>query len=682
MTDIEALFEASLPLVESGVSVEECLAVYPEPSGQLAGLLRVVAALRALSAEPAPTPDPAVVAVQRSRFLAHAQALREAASIDLEEALDRSAAMLAAGAGLDDCLQAFPSHAEALRSLLPLIASLQEVAVPPPAPDPAAAAAARQRFLGQAQTLAQQRTAPSPEEAFAASSQMVAEGAEVEAALAPYPRQAEELRPLLQTVQRVRSAAEPVPARSPAQLRAARQAFLAAVARFVERQRPRQPSRSLWDALRSLGRPVARGWATAALLLALVVVALGGASTALARNALPGDVLYPVKRATEQVQVVLTQQPEQRQRLLERLEQLRRDEAELVARAGRQATLSLSGVVVVLRPGELWLGGLELPLILPSDARVDGELAAGSAVEITAVSDGSGRLVVRSLLVTGSPLPTVAPAQATATATATPTPSPRPTDTPTDTPTLRPTDTPTPPPTDTPTPQPTDTPTPTATATATRTPTPTTTRTATVTPTPRPVSVRIFGLIEERHINYWIVGGYTVWVDADTLYDESIGPAEVGAEAEVIGRVLADGRVLATRITVTRSGSVIETISFQDRILQMEGDRWLVGAVWVVVPPEVVRGTPAIGKVANVEAQRRAGQEWRATRVEIIEPEEVAFSGSIQEIGDGYRVIGGVRVTVDAATQFSGAAEEIGRWADVLAFVLPDGLHAVRIHVR
>lgn len=675
MKDIEALFEACLPLIETGASVEECLAAFPEPTGQLAGLLRVVSALREIAAEPVPEREPAAVAAQRSRFLARAQALREAEAIDLEEALDRSVAMLAAGEDLEACVQVFPRHAAELRDLLAVISSLREVSAPPPAPNPTAAAAARKRFLARAQAMAQP-TATTPEEAFALASQRVAEGMDVEDALDPFPHQAAALRPLLQTVQTLRSAAEPAPIRPAAQVRAARQAFLAAARRLAEARRRPAPTGSPWEALRGLFRPLARGWAMAVVFL-LLAVALGSTSTVLARQALPGDLLYPVKRAAEQVQVVLTQEPVQRQRLLQRLEQLRRDEAELVARTRRQATLTFSGVVSELRPGELLLADLDVPLVLTADTRVEGPLAVGSTVEVTAVSDGSGRLTARTVLVSGPPAPVAAPAVETATPTPQPTATPTSTATPepTATPTLLPTDTPTLPPTDTPTPTPTAT----ASTTATRTATPT--RTPTVTPTPRPVDVRIFGLIEEKHVNYWIVGGYTVWVDSNTLYDESIGSADVGAEVEVIGRILEDGRVLATRITVTRGGHVEETISFQERIWRIEGDRWLVGAIWVIVPPEVVQGTPEVGRVANVEARRRAGQEWRATRVEIVEPSLIEFRGRIQEIGRGYRIIDGFRIIVDQATQFTGLPEAVGRLVDVVAIELPDGPHALRIHV-
>lgn len=675
MKDIEALFEACLPLIETGASVEECLAAFPEPTGQLAGLLRVVSALQEIAAEPVPERKPAAVAAQRSRFLARAQAQREAEAVDLEEALDRSVAMLAAGEDLEACVQAFPRHAAELQDLLAVISSLREISAPPPAPDPTAAAAARERFLARAQAMAQP-PATTPEEAFALASQRVAEGADVENTLDPFPHQAAALRPLLQAVQTLRSAAEPAPVRPAAQVRVARQAFLTAARRLAEARRRPAPTGSPWEALRGLFRPLARGWAMAAVFL-LLVVALGGTSTVLARQALPGDLLYPVKRATEQVQVALTQEPVQRQRLLQRFEQLRRDEAELVARTRRQATLTFSGVVSELRPGELLLADLDVPLVLAADTRVEGPLAVGSPVEVTAVSDGSGRLTARTVLVSGPPAPAAAPAVETATPTPQPTATPTSTATPepTATPTLLPTATPTPPPTDTPTPTPTAT----ASATATRTATPT--RTPTVTPTPRPVDVRIFGLIEEKHINYWIVGGYTVWVDASTLYDESIGSADVGAEVEVIGRILEDGRVLATRITVTRRGNVEETISFQERIWRIEGDRWLVGAIWVIVPPEVVQGTPEVGRVANVEARRRAGQEWRATRVEIVEPSLIEFRGRIQEIGEGYRIIDGFRIIVDQATQFTGLPEAVGRLVDVVAIELPDGPHALRIHV-
>lgn len=113
-------------------------------------------------------------------------------------------------------------------------------------------------------------------------------GRSLEECLAAYPDKAVELEPLLRAALALGQAPQPSP-----QFRAALGQRLEAA--WQARQRRPRSSFSL----------MGRRWALAgALALALV---LGGASTALASSSsVPGDVLYPAKRATERVRLVLT----------------------------------------------------------------------------------------------------------------------------------------------------------------------------------------------------------------------------------------------------------------------------------------------------------------------------------------------------------------------------------------
>src|SRR5579859_4335586 len=61
----------------------------------------------------------------------------------LESVLEECRQRIVRGESVEQCLTTYPSHAATLRELLPLLAPLRELAVPP---DPAFAHAARQRF--------------------------------------------------------------------------------------------------------------------------------------------------------------------------------------------------------------------------------------------------------------------------------------------------------------------------------------------------------------------------------------------------------------------------------------------------------------------------------------------------------------------------------------------------------
>ena len=117
MANLDDLFEACLVKIEVGGTIEECLESYPDQADQLEALLQVASALRALGDSP-PARDPAAVAAGRQRFLAQAAALRASSSDSVEEAFEASLQMLAAGASVEDCIDAFPQAGAELHELL------------------------------------------------------------------------------------------------------------------------------------------------------------------------------------------------------------------------------------------------------------------------------------------------------------------------------------------------------------------------------------------------------------------------------------------------------------------------------------------------------------------------------------------------------------------------------------
>jgi len=119
---------------------------------------------------------------------------------------------------------------------------------------------------------------------------IVLDGETMEQCLRLYPEQAAELKPLLETVLSVKeaSAIQPRPefkARASYRFRSA----------LGEKAAPKHRSFFGW----------LPQWATA-LAIVLVVLMVGGATVAAASNSMPDSILYPVKLATENVQLALT----------------------------------------------------------------------------------------------------------------------------------------------------------------------------------------------------------------------------------------------------------------------------------------------------------------------------------------------------------------------------------------
>ena len=99
MANIDAIFDACVTQLASGVAVEACLARIPAETPEVAPLVQIVAALRSL-AGPVPEIDAQARQQVRSRFSAHARALAEPSPVTIEQAFDEGIGRLAAGASL------------------------------------------------------------------------------------------------------------------------------------------------------------------------------------------------------------------------------------------------------------------------------------------------------------------------------------------------------------------------------------------------------------------------------------------------------------------------------------------------------------------------------------------------------------------------------------------------------
>ncbi len=338
-------------------------------------------------------------------------------------------------------------------------------------------------------------------------------GATVEQCLQRFPHEAEELRPLLEMWAALQQV-PPAPTPHPAVIAHGKARMFDAVERrFASPQR-----RSLFGTIR-LPR-----WTAAAAMIVVVAMGMAG-TTAMAASAIPGDLLYPVKTATESVRLFLTLSPEARAELEAELQQERLEEVALVLAEGRTVEVNFWGTLNAWDAESWSVAGYTVRIT--SATEIEGTPVIGARVEVWAETEADGSLVAQRLVVTPSaeiaphsvvPTPTVKPARTPSvtprqqhgrpTATKTPisepitrtlTPTPYPTEEPTPLPTptrehhgeRTPTPTkehnhdrtPVPPPL-TPTPMPT--PMPTGTPCIEHTPTPTMPPLPSMTPTPMP----------------------------------------------------------------------------------------------------------------------------------------------------------------------------------------------------
>lgn len=153
-------------------------------------------------------------------------------------------------------------------------------------------------------------------------------GESVEQCVQRHPQQAPELEPLLRVAVAARkasSAAEPRPE------------FKARVRHEVQsqiRSKGRKPEPKGVPALHWMPR-----WAAIAACVAMLFVFAAGGTVAASSGSMPGDTLYPVKTATEQVQMKLTFSEAARAKLQARFAERRVWEMAQLARKGRAETM-------------------------------------------------------------------------------------------------------------------------------------------------------------------------------------------------------------------------------------------------------------------------------------------------------------------------------------------------------
>lgn len=513
------------------------------------------------------------------------------------------------------------------------------------------------------------------------------QGESIEQCLAAHRELEGELRPLLAlacSLQRL-AAAQP---ESTAQLAAGRERFLGR----AEQMRipshfsrtalgPSTPPRA--SARRGPAGPLfsllRRGIAAAAVMATLLVAVLGGSTMMASASSLPGDPLYPVKRAAESVQLVLTFDEQSRASMQQTFEQRRLEETRAVVQRRRKAQVSFSGVVQSFEGSTLVAAGLTVA-VEPA-TRLTGSPGTGQVVAVVAVSQPDGRLLAEQIETLEPTLVPVKPTRRpkahtpTRAATATATPTARPTAEPNLEPTAQVAPTATAALTATLVAEPPLPPTVVLTDTAAPQPT------LAVTPTLE-ATIWLTGTIEQITPERWRIGAQEVRVAADTRLDEREGKAEAGALVRVEAVRDLEGDLLARQIVV-ELGAGKETF-LEGPIEAVAEKQWTVaGTAIEILPGTAVGGKPSVGSVAIVQAHEAQGGLLVAIQIAVFEaqPESEVCAGEIQEMAADHWTVGGRTVRLDPQTLIFGPVA-VGRRVKILGLAEPDGaIRALALHI-
>jgi hypothetical protein len=199
--------------------------------------------------------------------------------------------------------------------------------------------------------------------------------------LALYPQYAGEFRPILEAALLARQAGALIKMPSEAQANS-RARFLSAA-----RAKAETPNRQATPWM----------WKFSLAFLALVLLCLFGGvgSIAASAQAVPGDVLYPLKLVSERTQLLFAANSAQELELEKSFDRKRVEEAETLAQRSRSREMRIAGELIRNDSGEWLLGNIRLAI--NSETRVLDQVEPGLYVEVTGKTQPDGVFQVSTI---------------------------------------------------------------------------------------------------------------------------------------------------------------------------------------------------------------------------------------------------------------------------------------------
>lgn len=229
--------------------------------------------------------------------------------------------------------------------------------------------------------------------------QKIEQGSTLDAAIAHYPELAPELHPLLEVSLQARKAGRfTIPEET---RRRARARLLQHASQLRETHRKSRSILPFWPRL-----------ALAFGIVAVLIFLSGTALVNAASEALPGELLYPVKRTWETLRLELTLDAEKRALMESQLAQERLDEVNELLKKGEAAQIEFSGLLIE-RHGDWWqVSGISI-LVIPSTQLPAETIANGTPIMVIGRTraDGIVEAFKISILPPGAWLPPLQPSE-------------------------------------------------------------------------------------------------------------------------------------------------------------------------------------------------------------------------------------------------------------------------------
>jgi hypothetical protein len=224
-------------------------------------------------------------------------------------------------------------------------------------------------------------------DALEACLQKMEHGETLDSVLASYPQLAAQLRPLLGTAMRARSAnREPIPQTLLARSRSRGVSFAA----DLREGRIRPPV-------------LGRFWRPVVTIFSVIVILAMSSNGILVASAhsIPGDTLYPLKLSVESTQLNLVSDLAQRQALEQTFRERRVDETKSLISIRRIEEVDFTGVVTS-KSGDEWLVS-GIPVVITAQVDKDDAIQIGDDIDVNGSTDSAGSVKALRLSLANGP---------------------------------------------------------------------------------------------------------------------------------------------------------------------------------------------------------------------------------------------------------------------------------------
>jgi hypothetical protein len=136
-------------------------------------------------------------------------------------------------------------------------------------------------------------------------------------------------------------------------------------------------------------------FATALIALAFVLIVSGYGLFSASAQALPGDLLYPVKRSAENIRLGVTSDSNRRESLEEEFERRRTDEVARLLFEGRLQPISFEGRVEDISGQDWVVAGIHV--LLGEDTKIIGEIQLNDEIEVEGETRAQGFVFAHEL---------------------------------------------------------------------------------------------------------------------------------------------------------------------------------------------------------------------------------------------------------------------------------------------